>query len=52
MDTRTPFVWVKDRGGNEFVCPISALKDPKAASDEELKACVNEATSPHPYAGG
>jgi hypothetical protein len=49
---RTQFVWVKDKAGNEFVCPIDALKDPKAASKEELKNCVDDAKSPQPYAGG
>lgn len=49
---RTQFVWVKDRAGNEFVCPMEALKDPKKASNEELKNCINDATSPQPYAGG
>ena len=22
-----PFVWVKDKKGNQFICPIDALKD-------------------------
>ncbi len=30
---RTPFVWVKDKAGNEFICPVEALKDPKKASE-------------------
>lgn len=50
--TRTPFVWVKDKAGNEFICPAEALKDPKSASKEELKNCIDDATSPHPHAGG
>lgn len=49
---RTQFVWVKDKAGNEFVCPIDALKDPKKATKEELKNCVEDATSPQPFAGG
>ncbi len=49
---RTPFVWVKDRAGNEFVCPKDALKDPGNATYEELKHCIEDAKSPHPYAGG
>jgi hypothetical protein len=39
------YVWVKDRAGNEFICPSNALKDPKKASDEDLKNCVDDATS-------
>jgi len=41
-----------DKAGNEFICPLAALKDAKNASNEELKNCVDDATSPHPYAGG
>ncbi|MEM5787316.1 MAG: hypothetical protein AAGU11_08360 [Syntrophobacteraceae bacterium] len=50
--TRTPFVWVKDKAGNEFICPMEALKDVKSASAEELKNCIEDAKSPHPHAGG
>jgi len=39
------YVWVKDKAGNEFICPVNALKDPKKASKEELSKCVNDATS-------
>lgn len=49
---RTQFVWVKDKAGNEFVCPIDALKDPKKASQEELKNCVEDASTVQPFAGG
>lgn len=49
---RTQFVWVKDRAGNEFVCPLDALKGRDKATEEELKSCINDATSPQPYAGG
>ena len=49
---RTQFVWVKDKAGNEFVCELDALKDPKNVSQEELKNCIDDATSPQPYAGG
>lgn len=34
-------VWVKDKAGNEFLCPVSALKDPAKASEEELKNCID-----------
>lgn len=36
------FVWVTDKKGNQFICPMDALKDPKKASKEELKNCVDE----------
>jgi hypothetical protein len=39
-----PFVWVKDRKGNEYLCPVDALKDPKKASPEELKDCIDDAS--------
>lgn len=40
-----PLVWVKDREGNEFICHMSQLKDPKKASPEELKNCVDSASA-------
>ncbi|SMC16701.1 hypothetical protein SAMN02746041_00141 [Desulfacinum hydrothermale DSM 13146] len=50
--SRQQFVWVKDRAGNEFICPANALKDAKNADPEELKNCVDDASSPQPFAGG
>ena len=38
-----PFVWVKDKKGNQYICPIDALKDPKKATQKELKNCVDDA---------
>ena len=38
------FVRVKDMAGNEFLCPLDALKDPKDVSEEELGNCVDDAT--------
>ena len=40
------FVWVKDKAGNEFVCHIDDLKDPKNISDEDLKNCIDDASRP------
>ena len=39
-------VWVrvKDYEGSDFICPLSALKDPEQATDEELENCVDSAT--------
>jgi hypothetical protein len=45
-------VWVKDKAGNEYICPIDALKDPKSASEDELKNCVDDASVPQGSAGG
>ena len=49
---RQQLVWVKDKAGNEYICPIDALKDPKNASEEELKNCVDDATIPVSGPGG
>ena len=49
---RTQFVWVKDRAGNEFVCDVGYLKDPKNVKEEELKNCVDDATVAQATAGG
>jgi hypothetical protein len=35
------FVWVKDREGNEFVCPIDALKNPDELTEDEKSRCYN-----------
>ena len=45
-------VWVrvKDDAGNEFICPLNALKDRKSATDEELDNCVDDAVTGR-YAG-
>jgi hypothetical protein len=41
---RENFVRVKDAAGNDWLCPLDALKDPKDASEEELNSCVDDAT--------
>ncbi|MDJ0912524.1 MAG: hypothetical protein QNI95_03085 [Desulfobacterales bacterium] len=38
------YVRVKDGAGNDFICPIDALKDANTATDEELENCVDDAT--------
>ncbi len=38
------YVRVKDYAGNDFVCPIDALKNPGDVSEEELENCVDDAT--------
>jgi hypothetical protein len=38
------FVWVKDRAGNEFVCRVEDLKDPKKVTKDELKNCIDDAS--------
>ncbi len=40
-----PLVWVKDKEGNEFICSMSSLKDPKKASKEELAKCVDSGSA-------
>jgi len=39
------YVWVKDRAGNEFLCPAGSLKDPKHATEAELSNCVDDVTA-------
>ncbi|MGD9332294.1 MAG: hypothetical protein PVJ53_13360 [Desulfobacterales bacterium] len=38
-------VWVrvKDDVGNEFICPLNALKDRESATPDELDNCVDDA---------
>ncbi len=38
------YVRVRDGAGNEFVCPIEALKDIREVPDEILDRCVDDAT--------
>ena len=33
------FVWVKDKAGNEYVCRVMDLQDPKNISEDDLKNC-------------
>lgn len=35
------FVWVKDAEGNEYVCPVSALKHPDELTEEEKSRCMD-----------
>jgi hypothetical protein len=44
------YVKVKDIAGNDFVCPIDALKNPEELSDVDLDNCVDDATVKR-YAG-
>ncbi len=39
------WVRVKDNAGNEFICPLDALKDRQAATEEELDNCVDDAVT-------
>jgi hypothetical protein len=38
------YVKVKDAAGNQFVCPIDALKNVKEVSQEVLDNCFDDAT--------
>lgn len=38
------FVRVKDCSGEEFICPLKALRSPKELTAEELENCVDSAT--------
>ena len=36
-------VVVKDRAGNEFVCELNSLQDPKDLSEHDLQNCFEDA---------
>ncbi|MGD8386890.1 MAG: hypothetical protein PVG49_07095 [Desulfobacteraceae bacterium] len=38
------FVWVKDKAGNEYVCRVMDLQDPKKVDEEDLKNCMDDAS--------
>lgn len=42
-DPKVVFVRVQDRSGKEFICPLSALKNPESITDEELQHCFDTA---------
>jgi hypothetical protein len=44
------YVRVKDMAGNEFLCPLDSLKDPKDMSEEDMELCVDNAVVQR-YAG-
>jgi len=44
-EKRDVWVRVKDNAGNEFICPLNALKDRQSATDEELDSCVDDAVT-------
>jgi hypothetical protein len=44
------WVRVKDQAGNEFICPLDALKDRESATTEEMENCVDNAVTGR-YAG-
>ena len=44
------FLKVKDKAGNELLCPLDALKSVNDAPDEELENCIEKAVAGR-YAG-
>lgn len=44
-DEKDVWVRVKDNAGNEFICPLNALKDRQTATEEELDNCVDDAVT-------
>ena len=38
------FVWITDKAGNEYVCRIDDLKDPKKVDDSDLENCIDDAS--------
>lgn len=49
---RQQFVWVKDKAGNEFACPVDVLKKPAEMSEAEKASCIDDAAVHQPSAGG
>ncbi|MBN1105085.1 MAG: hypothetical protein JXL84_16850 [Deltaproteobacteria bacterium] len=43
MLAKPKYVKLKDGVGNEFLCPLNAIKSIEDATDEELAECVEEA---------
>jgi hypothetical protein len=39
------YVRVRDGAGEEFLCPLDALKPSEEATEEELTNCVDQATA-------
>jgi hypothetical protein len=50
QDKKQVYVRVKDGAGNQFLCPIEALKDIRKATEQELENCVDNAVAER-YAG-
>jgi hypothetical protein len=44
-DKKPVYVRVRDEAGNQFLCPIDALKDIKKATAEDLENCVDNAVA-------
>jgi hypothetical protein len=42
-EERDVWVRVSDDAGNEFICPLNALKDRQLATEDELDNCVDDA---------
>ncbi len=42
-DPKIVLVRVHDRSGKEYVCPLSALKEPDSFTEEELRHCFDSA---------
>jgi hypothetical protein len=38
------YVWVKDKAGNEFACPVNVLKKPEEMTNEEKESCLEDAS--------
>lgn len=50
QDKKQVYVRVRDGAGNQFLCPIEALKDIRKATGQELENCVYNAVAER-YAG-
>ncbi len=50
-DKRTQLIEVRDKEGNAYICDADFLKNPKQATKQELKNCLDESRVPQPYGG-
>jgi hypothetical protein len=50
QEKKQVYVRVRDGAGNQFLCPIEALKDIRKATEQELENCVDNAVAER-YAG-
>ena len=38
--TKNTYFIVKDRNGDDYLCPLNSVRDTSALTDEELDSCV------------
>lgn len=41
-----PMIWLEDKSGETYICPVGAVKDKNNPTEEELKHCLVESFNP------